>query len=101
VSDVISRRGPLVIRYHARSAFRHGISRERIGYVVEHCGLWLEEPQEGGADLVVLLGDDWRGVPLEVVAVEQAGGDLLVIHAMRLRAKYAAAYAEVRPWQRP
>ena len=40
-------------------------------------------------------------VPLEVAAVEQAGGDLLVIHAMRLRAKYAAAYAEVRPWQRP
>ena len=69
--------------------------------IVEPCALWLEGRNKGGADLVVLLGDDWRGVPLEVVAVEQAGGDLLVIHAMRLRAKYAAAYAEVRPWQRP
>ena len=40
----------MVISYHARSAFRHGISRERIAYVAEHCGLWLEEPREGGAD---------------------------------------------------
>lgn len=84
-----------------RTAFRHGVSRERMSHVVEHCGLPLEEPDEQGSDLVVFLGDDWRGVPLEVVAVEVAGGEMLVIHAMRLSPKYESAYQEVRQWQIP
>lgn len=46
-------------------------------------------------DLVVFLGPDRHGVPLEVMAVELAGGDLLVIHAMKLRRTYLDAYREV------
>jgi hypothetical protein len=34
------------------------------------------------------LGFDNHGVPLEVVAVELAGGDLLVIHAMKMHPEY-------------
>jgi hypothetical protein len=49
-------------------------------------------------DLVLLLGPDVNGVPLEVVAVELASGDLIVIHAMRLRRSLVAAYAEVMRW---
>jgi len=37
---------------------------------------------------VLFLGFDTRGVPLQVVAVEQADGNLLVIHAMKMRAQY-------------
>ncbi|MGH7665813.1 MAG: hypothetical protein ACRENY_04605 [Candidatus Dormibacteria bacterium] len=40
-------------------------------------------------------------MPLEVVAVELAGGELLVIHAMRLCRKYETDYQEVRIWQLP
>jgi len=34
-------------------------------------------------------------VPLEVAAIELENGDLFVIHAMRMRQKYAAEYARV------
>lgn len=90
----------MALRY-ARSAFRHGISRERIAYVVDHCEFPLVEPEETGRDVVVFLGDDWRGVPLEVAGIELEGGDVLVIHAMRLRRKYADDYARVMGWRRP
>ncbi len=36
---------------------------------------------------LVFLGDDQNGVPLEVVAIETDDG-VLVIHAMKIRAKY-------------
>ena len=39
-------------------------------------------------------GPDANGVPLEVVVVERGEGGYVVIHAMRLRPKYAAEYAE-------
>ncbi len=47
----------------------------------------------------MFLGPDQRGIPLEVVAVELVGGDLLVIHAMGMRANYAGLYAEVVRWR--
>jgi hypothetical protein len=40
------------------------------------------------------------GVPLEVLAVELAGGELLVIHVMRLRRKYERDYEMVMAWRR-
>ena len=61
----------------------------------------LDEPQEDGNDLVLYLGDDWRGALLEVMGIELESGDLLVIHAMPLRDKYGDDYARVIPWQRP
>ena len=75
------------------SASKHGISHERSRHVVEHCVRPLYPASEGD-DLVLFLGPDANGVPLEVVAVDQADGGCVVIHAMRLRPKYAAEYAE-------
>ncbi|MFN2569242.1 MAG: hypothetical protein ABR564_06540 [Candidatus Dormibacteria bacterium] len=46
----------------------------------------IDIPQDD--DLVMFLGDDWHGVPLEVGAFEWDNGDLLVVHAMKLRRKY-------------
>lgn len=79
----------------ARSAFRHGISPERIAYVIEHCAhplfdpAWFDVP-----DGALFLGLDRQGVPLEVLAVERPDGDLLVIHAMRMRRRFAGVLVE-------
>ena len=75
------------------SALGHGIEHERSRHVVEHCSRPLY-PASGDDGLVLFLGPDARGVPLEVVAVERNDGGLVVIHAMRMRPGYAAAHAE-------
>lgn len=83
-----------------RSAARHGISRERAAYVIEHCSSPLYDPAWFGATGGVLfLGFDWNGVPLEVGAVERDDGDLLVMHAMPVRRSYRAQLEEVIRWR--
>lgn len=84
----------------ADSSHRHGISRERIRYVIKHCRSPLY-PADSEDDEVLFLGDDEHFVPLEVMAVELDDGDLLVIHAMKLRRKYREAYEERTAWPRP
>jgi len=84
-----------------QSAERHGISIERARYVVEHCPAPLYSPEPDEEDLVIFLGPDEHGVPLEVMGIELAGGDLLVIHAMRLRPKYRDAFERVMEWHEP
>lgn len=88
----------MAIRF-SPSASRHRVSHERSRHVVENCAcpLYSDDPDE--EDLVVFLGPDNRGVPLEVIAVELADGDLLVIHAMKLRRKYLDSYAKVMECQ--
>jgi hypothetical protein len=85
----------------APSAARHGIAPERAQYVVEHCPAPLYSPEPDEEDLVIYLGPDERGVPLEVMAIELADGDLLVIHAMHLRPKYRDAFERVMEWHEP
>lgn len=53
-------------------ARKHGISDERIRYVVAHCGLPFQHPAPdvGEPDRVLLVGDDAGGVPIELLAVE-------------------------------
>ena len=46
----------------------------------------LYSDDEDRAGLVLFLGSDTHGVPLEVAGIEIADDDLLIIHAMRLRA---------------
>ena len=75
------------------SAWKHRIDRARARFVVEHCVRPLYPASEDD-DMVLFLGPDANGVPLEVVAVERADGGWVVIHAMRLRPRYAAAYEE-------
>lgn len=89
----------------ARSATKHRISRERIRHVLEHCLLILKEdplsehPWARDKRLV-FLSEDPAGIALEVIAVETDHGNLLVIHAMKLRARYWNAYEEVRRWSK-
>lgn len=84
----------------ARAATRHRVSKESSRYVIANHRVHFEEPpppQKPGSrsTRLVYLGQDARGRVLEVMAVVLPGGDLLVIHAMPLRAKYRAQYEEV------
>ena len=47
----------------------------------------------------MFLGDDNAGVAIEVLAVEGAGGELVVIHAMKMRRRYRRQYEEALPWR--
>lgn len=94
----------LKVRF-SKSASKHRISHDRAAYIVQHCGLVLPRPPpantaEDHDERLVFLGDDWHGNELEVVAIENAEGDLLVIHAMKLQDKYRADYNRVRGYQR-
>ena len=72
--------------------------------MIEHCGLIYIQPAPSGlgpkVDRLVYLGDDPGGRALEIMAVELAGGDLLVIHVMPLRDKYKRQYQEAMKWRR-
>jgi len=57
----------------------------------------LEHP--GNTGQVIFLAPDQRGVPLEVVAFEDDEGNVVVVHAMRLRPSYRAAFEEVMRWR--
>ena len=88
----------MAIRFSS-SASRHGISHERSRFVVEHCTCPLYPTHLEDEDLIVYLGPDSHGIALEVVGVELADGDILVIHAMKLRRKYLDDYARVMECQ--
>ncbi len=81
----------------APSAARHGIGQDRARFVVEHCPWPLYPPtsDEANQDVVFFLWADDHGIPLEVVGIELADGDLLVIHAMRMRRRYRDDYRRV------
>ncbi len=86
----------------ARSATRHRIPKDSTRYVIAHCGLrFRQHPSEGEVHdaRLVYLGDDADGRQLEIMAVEVAEGDLLVIHAMPLRDKYRPQYEEAKKWR--
>lgn len=88
----------------ARSASRHRVKRRSILHAIDHCSLrFVERPPpaapSGASDRHVFVGDDERGRPLEVMAVEFKEEDLLVIHAMELRDRYQLDYEEARRWQ--
>lgn len=78
----------------SRSASRHGISRARATDVVATCPLPLYSLEPEDEDRVMFLGVDSNGVALEVMAIELEDA-MLVIHAMKLRPKYRAAFREV------
>jgi hypothetical protein len=92
----------LAIRF-ASSAGRHGIGEDRIRYVITHAPVVLfpTPDDDGEPDRILFLGPDRQGSLLEVVALELAPGDLLVIHAMRMRRKYRDHYLMVLRWQEP
>lgn len=72
--------------------------------MIEHCGLWFEVPPPKCSmasldNRLVYLGDDETGTALEVMAIRMHNGDLLVIHAMELRARYRRHYEEAKKWR--
>lgn len=87
----------MAVRF-ANSATRHGISHERARFVVDHCPSPLFATSPALGDSVLFLGPDANGALLEVLAIELHDGDLLVIHAMRLRPRYEADLDEVMRW---
>jgi hypothetical protein len=82
----------------AKSASKHGISREQIEYAIRHCGLAFDVPppigSPYGSDRVLYLGDDVAGAALEILAVMTEGGDILVFHATRMGSQYRRRYEE-------
>jgi hypothetical protein len=68
------------------SARKHGISDERMLFVVRTCRLPFDHGEDSGQ--ILFVGIDPHGVPLEVVAFEDDAGELTIIHAMRMRRKY-------------
>jgi hypothetical protein len=83
----------------SRSAARHGIAHERSRFVVEHCQSPLYPVDDDETSSVIFLGPDARGVPLEVIGLELADGDLLVIHAMPLRRRFREEYERMMQWR--
>jgi len=84
----------MAIGFH-HAASRHDISQAQVRHVIRNCAWPLYSPEPDEEDLVIFLGPDEHGVPLEVVAVELEDEGLLVIHAMKLRRKYALVYKKV------
>lgn len=85
------------IRRYVASARRHGISEERMAYVIGTCPkpMALEGPGPGEEDVLLFLAPDRGGIPLEVLALELPDDELVVFHAMKVTRKNRATYDEV------
>ncbi|HUR48559.1 MAG TPA: hypothetical protein VMY88_03380 [Acidimicrobiales bacterium] len=66
------------------SARKHGIAHEDIVHAIEHA-LAVGEQKDG---TVLYLGPDRAANMLEVVSIMRDDDTEIVIHAMRMRAKY-------------
>jgi hypothetical protein len=53
------------------------------------------------AERLLFLGDDMNGISLEVMAIQLEEDNLLVIHAMKLRAQYRDLYRAAIPYRIP
>lgn len=88
----------------AQSAFKHGVTRAQIEFVVAHCGLVFDAPAPPASSIPdersIYLGDDEHGTALEVAAIAVDDEQLLVVHAMKLRSAYRAQYNEAVPHRR-
>lgn len=103
MSDKSARLASTSVQF-ARSATKHRVSKESIRHVIDRCGLRFEEsaPVRDAGVLdhrLVYLGDDAADRALEVIAVEGVKGELIVIHAMRLRDRYRPQYEEAKRWR--
>jgi hypothetical protein len=99
MSDETARLLSSVAVRFARSATRHRVRKDDIRHVIANYSVRFEEPPPGsqpGARTarIVHLGKDPKGQVLEVMVIELANQNLLVIHAMPLRAKYKQRYEE-------
>lgn len=73
------------------------MARDRARHVLETAPIAIPLHDDGGEqdpDLLLFVGDDPNGVPLEVV-VRLSGDTVRVIHVMRMRPKYRPLYDQV------
>ena len=88
----------------AQSAFKHGVAKAQIEFVVAHYGLVFDDAAPPGSsipdDRSIYLGDDEHGTALEVVAIALDDERLLIVHAMKLRGAYREQYEEALPHRR-
>ena len=74
----------------------------RIAYVVENCPLPMHsDSTTARGDRVLFPWHDLNGAPLEVIAVEESDGNLVVLHAMRKRRSFESRLLEVLGSQKP
>ena len=88
----------------AQSAFKHGVARAQIEFVVAHCGLVFDAPAPPGssipAERSIYLGDDEHGTALAIATIVLDDEQLLVVHATKLRSAYREQYNEAVPHRR-
>ena len=79
------------------SARRHGISEARMLEAIADCRapLFITNLISGDDDVVLLLGHDRSGVPLEIMGREITDGTVVVFHAMRRRPAYADLHRQL------
>ena len=79
-----------------QSARRHKVGRQRVIQVLKSPLVIVRIHEDSAPHArVLVLGDDASGRALEVVAIEESDG-LVVIHAMDLRSKFRMLYEEGR-----
>lgn len=84
----------------ARSATRHRIPRRQTLFAIQHAGICFRDGvSRKGEPRLYFFGDDEEEQPLEIVAIERQGGDLLVIHSMPLRDRFEERYTEALRWR--
>jgi len=85
-------------RQHSNTESRPSRSSTQIEYIVGHCGLVFDETSPIDSDIPddrsLFLGDDANGVAIEVAALDLESGDLVIVHAMKLRARYRTQYID-------
>jgi hypothetical protein len=84
------------------SAHKHGITNAQIHFAISHCGLTFVQPPPddlGEPDRMLILGDDQARVPFEILGIQDDSGDLVVLHAMKMRRRYRRQSEEALPWR--
>lgn len=79
----------------APSAAKHRVAQRRARHVIDNATVVFPLTGDDGEpdpDLVLVVGDDPGGVPLEIVVRLLDGGAVRVIHVMKMRARYRPQY---------
>lgn len=72
----------------SKSALKHGIRKREIEHAVEQAIGIFNLDQTSEPRKVLLIGPGYGGNLLEIIGFTQPNGDLIVIHAMKMRKKF-------------
>ena len=71
-----------------RSAFKHGVTPEAIAHAIAHYRFRDDDMFGTEPPKILILGPDPAGNILEIIAITDAHGVLIVFHAMACRTAY-------------